>query len=360
MLNGSTLLALPLEIREQILLEAIAVQEAPTDPPPSRDCQWVYVWWQEFGRDAQHLLHHDLWADNSKRYRNPAIPVLLLNHQIHDEVLVLLRRPGTPCEYHLHVKLFGQWGLWPTWTYVPFLKRHSDADALHVQVKLFEPPRQLAGEFASRLTDDRPAVRRGMGAGTSCARLVDILTSFFVYGPLSKNLLEDTRDWGHCRFTVKDLIVDVLPPETETPSLREFLGPDSHGEYFDHWPSTLSSEDAKFFSWPEKWPQGQRLSEADVPSDLTELVAMLFARNLCGLLSVRSGGWKQEKLIYEGVMNTIDIRLNGVSKMKFDVGKCLMGRKRINWDGWRDSVDAARKQRKPRSNGERPLDSNKV
>lgn len=72
---------------------------------------------------------------------NPALPLLLTCHQLHDEVQDVVARWRRP-EYTADVMFVNNVGLWTTWLSVPV--RTVSVDTIYANFRLFGPPRDLA------------------------------------------------------------------------------------------------------------------------------------------------------------------------------------------------------------------------
>lgn len=87
------------------------------------------------------------WGDVPVFYKtveNPALPLLLTCHQLHDETHDVVRRwqrTQRPASYTADVMFVDDVGLWTTWLSVPV--RTARVDTLYADFRLFGPPRDL-------------------------------------------------------------------------------------------------------------------------------------------------------------------------------------------------------------------------
>lgn len=133
-------LQIPLEIRLSVFREAIcSLADPPSCPAVSQEGR------KRLSRDA--FDGAGIWQ---LPLRNPALPLLLVNKQIHAEVKDVLER-ATTSSYHVDVMYLKSYGLWTTWT-IPALPRTQYIDSVHASFRVFEPTKDLDKRFRGSLS----------------------------------------------------------------------------------------------------------------------------------------------------------------------------------------------------------------
>lgn len=236
-----TLLKLPRELREQILREIIFIQSPlPASPSVSSD------------RTCLRNTVDPYWAVETNIYverrltDNTQMALLQTNRQIRTETQELLRRlEETP--YHLDVMFVKECGMLPTWCSFPGRRRRIDT--VHVQFRIFEPPKDINLEWLES------AYFQGDDGGSTRTswNIIFLLTVFLLNGvddiPVhinktdtaggfeASNEFEETDleigptasafyNKMFARHTIKNLILDVLAPSQNIHTV--IPGPDNH------------------------------------------------------------------------------------------------------------------------------------
>lgn len=176
-----TLLQVPREIREAILEYALVgnFPDAPVDASAATEGLRSFAPGSPTQENiARRILgkdQHFVYTCNSHRFldtrcfmsgssgdlpvfyqtvENPALPLLLTCHQLHDEVQDVVARWRRP-QYTADVMFVNKVGLWTTWASVPV--RTGSVDTLSANFRLFGPPRDLArGIYKRDMWDGTP------------------------------------------------------------------------------------------------------------------------------------------------------------------------------------------------------------
>ncbi|KAK3936008.1 hypothetical protein QBC46DRAFT_396070 [Diplogelasinospora grovesii] len=188
-------LQIPVEIRLNVIREAIcSLADRPSCPAVSQEGR------KRLARDS--FTGGGIWQ---LPLRNAALPLLLVNKQIHAEVKDVLERTTS---YHVDIMFLKSYGLWTTWT-IPALPRTQYIDSVHASFRLFEPTEDLDTRFRGSLSF------RGGDGGPPLAvwSFYKLLTGVLTDGPgylrgEQSGMLENRTP----RYAVKRLVVDIVAP----------------------------------------------------------------------------------------------------------------------------------------------------
>lgn len=186
-------LQIPREIRQEILrLVICAPTESPKSPSASQDSR------HRLSRDR--FKGHGIWQLHPQ---NPALPLLLLNKQIHAEVKKLLRY--IPTDYHADIMYLEDRGMWITWS-IPVLPRTGYIESVNATLRIFDPANDLSRKFNQSLDF------RGGDGGPPMAvwGFYTLLVRLLKSGP--GYLQPENTGNSSSRFAVKSIIVNVLSP----------------------------------------------------------------------------------------------------------------------------------------------------
>lgn len=197
----SFLLEIPLEIRLVVFRWVISSLNLPPSGP--------------LENRADRKILQDTEADGECTYvgvwylvpTNPALPLLLVNRQIHNEVEGLLPSLSTDC--HVDVMYVKESGAWPTWS-IPALPQTRYTGSLYATVRTFDPPDILENMYRHRIIVD--------GDHRSSTVLhwsfYWILAKFLDYGPglLRPSPSEHSRPRTSSRYVVNEVVIDVVAP----------------------------------------------------------------------------------------------------------------------------------------------------
>lgn len=187
-------MSLPLEIRLLILNFAVCLPlAAPTCPSAS-----------QHGRRCVTNKKGDIISQQRSVWQlpitNPALNLLLVNHQLHAEVKDALR--FVPARYHVDIMFVKTHGLWPTWS-IPAMPRGQYIDTVSCTLRIFEPTPDLGQRFAKCIS-----FRHGDGGPASGVwSFYSLLTQLFDFGP-GFTLAEPRNS----RYIVKTIIIDIVAP----------------------------------------------------------------------------------------------------------------------------------------------------
>lgn len=135
---------------------------------------------------------------------NPALPLLLTCHQLHDEVQDVVARWRRP-QYTADVMFVNNVGLWTTWASVPV--RTGSVDTLSANFRLFGPPRDLArGMYKRDMWDGTPWSSTASNGAWGFYELLNGLLEGKI-GPWAK--------WSSLTSKVKRLVVNITSGAVE-------------------------------------------------------------------------------------------------------------------------------------------------
>jgi hypothetical protein len=201
-----SLLGVPREIRDNVLSW---VPLLPSPPPDPTHCQKADRTTLPRGYSGGWQATDRVWFER-KPIPNPVLSVLLVNHQLHDEMKdILAKMPARP-DYSLDIMFFkDDCTLWPTWTSVPTYSR--DIDTLHVKFRVLHTPEHIATPVQGRGRNS-PATeyyyRPGPGSPPPVYWIFyHPLAGFLKHGPWAKDH-DIQREQG---FTIQKLILEFLP-----------------------------------------------------------------------------------------------------------------------------------------------------
>ena len=187
-----SLLQIPREIRLQILHETIChTGDQPSCPAVSQE-----------GRTSLFGSRNGIWQ---LPIHNPALPLLLVNKQIHVEIKDVLER--IPADYHVDIMFVKSYGLWTIWT-IPSPPRTQYINSIHATFRLFEPTEDLDPRFKHSLS-----FRQGSGGPPSAVwSFYELLNCVFTYGPGYPSR-ESLHQKGLAPpFAIKRIIINVSAP----------------------------------------------------------------------------------------------------------------------------------------------------
>ncbi|KAH8434309.1 uncharacterized protein LDX57_011956 [Aspergillus melleus] len=203
----ATFLTLPTEIRAIIFQYALnASRNRPLNP-------WTGKVRREPCLDTRYTVcgrigpNNTLYETFSRRDACvTSTPLLLLNHQLHDEVTALLRLTNTAKTiYHLDLMYVNEIELWPTWLNVPRLSTHIDE--INADVRIFG--HCLVPESLQHLGAE------GNGDGVHWC-FYALLERFIVHGPIGSYVSDDPAEknrqrdlYGRRRFYVRSLVLNI-------------------------------------------------------------------------------------------------------------------------------------------------------
>ncbi|MBE3048986.1 hypothetical protein IMZ48_42110 [Candidatus Bathyarchaeota archaeon] len=327
------LIDLPAELLARILTDTLLVsRDAPACP--SED------------QDRTRLTNSaGVWI-RTQRLENPALPLLLVNRLINKHVKAITAIMATgkspqnstgksPRDYELDVMFVKKAGLWPTWTSVPVLTQH--VHTVHVTFRIFNPAPDLdpkfegSGLLGSGLVGSGFARRPRPHPGVW--NFYHLLTSFLQGSPRARSAANPGE--ATCRYTIKNLVIDVLsPPEDEDHTVT---GP---GEVLS-WATTrvllpLSERNLDAETFPrhrrtarlvlplmrlrEAWPPLPSHPEPQIkPAEKLEL----FLRHWIGNLLTIPREPDNATILYEGILDCIELRVDGQVQYRFGVEDAL-------------------------------------
>ncbi|UQC86028.1 uncharacterized protein CLUP02_11527 [Colletotrichum lupini] len=302
------LLSIPREIRDLILGECIFLpdRQPPPNPSVSQDRKR-----REY-KGKGFFDGHDIWVEKKIRSPpsgSPNTNIFLVNRQIHAEAKALLATRGTHCR--LDVMYVKECGLWPTWLAVPRATRH--ADSVRVQFRIFDPPSDVNPDWKNE-----EQFRGGSGGPPFIVwNFYAMLSGYLQYGPTAfSSIVADPA-----KFTIKNLVLDVLPPPPGQKHDRLVSGgaprPPAHDmfERFTTMVMDAEKRESRGITWPRP-PQGK---EHLIP---VEKLAFFMCCQIGGLLSMYRDWADFGAALYEGI-GTIQIRVNGELRRHFDLDEML-------------------------------------
>lgn len=238
---------------------------------------------------------------------NPAISLMLINRFICNEVFDILEKSREIRNYHLDIMFVKMAGLWPTWTCVPALMQH--VDTIYTTFRIFNPAQDLDAKFDG----SGPLGNGDGGRRQGVWNFYHLLTAFLEYGPRAKG-----AGFGRaCNVTIKNLILDVQAPSKDED--HEIVGParGPRGRYSDFFGSadTFTAE-----KWPKYWNKPAEINQRNVPADK---LAHFMMQELESLLSLNYHTMDYGLILYEGIMDSIDIRVSGETRFRFDLNAML-------------------------------------
>lgn len=297
----ATLMTIAPELRDQILEEVLFIPER--KPPESPSASQARTRRMYAGDPVECFDGHDIWVPQEPfLHRGDVGPpsVLLVNRQLYHEGKAILRKAKRKAHYRLDVMYVKDCGLWPTWLSVPRIAHH--ADSIDVQLRVFDPPdyvdpeRRNPRQFISGDLVGLPMIVWNFFA---------LLKDYLCYGPSAFEAVVDRPS----AFSVKHLILDILPPPAGTLDDNLSFPPSSpQGVLLEAFERSKVSE-----HWPRPLAKETHLMVA-------EKLAYFVASKIGGLLSRYED---HGRALYENI-GSIDIRVDGVSRRLFDLDE-LMG-----------------------------------
>ena len=323
----ASLNALPAELLAPILEYALAPRDAPACPSEDQDrtrlTGSVGVWIR------------------TQRLENPALPLLLVNRlfNMHVKAITAVNAFKYPLpSYALDVMFVKKAGLWPTWTDVPVLARHIDT--VHVTFRIFNPAPDLnsifnrSGLLGSGLVGSRlgPRLRPHPGVWN----FYHLITSFLQGGPQARSAARPRE--ATCQYTIRNLVIDVLSPsEDEDHAVtgpgevfhlalgRIFSPRDERRLNHETFPRRDPDRDRTSWVMPpphdhQSFPQQLRHREPEAkPAEKLELFLRGWIRKLLRVPYEPDNS----TVLYEGILDSIELRVDGQERWRFDVEDAL-------------------------------------
>lgn len=298
---------LPAEILLQILAEALRTErDAPACPSESQD-------------RTRLKLSRGVWIQN-EGLGAPPLPLLLVNRLINRHVQAIAAKEKN---YALDVMFVKMAGIWPTWTRIPVLTRH--VDTVHATFRIFNPAPDLDSRF-----DKSGSLGYGCGGREHGVwNFYYLLTSFLEGGPRARSASQ--RGMASCQYTVKNLIIDVLaPPEDEDHAIT---GPGPRST----WQGRQTIETFSLRT-PKGWRGPPSLEPRVEPAEKLAL----FIREWISAYLCMSLETDYSMILYEGLLDSVEIRVDGGTRWRIDVDDALRAADPRNWS---TSEGAAQRER---------------
>ncbi|CAH0045256.1 unnamed protein product [Clonostachys solani] len=206
------LLEIPLELRDEIFYWVICPLVEPPESPLSEQAhrqrlphgeylsRGIYNEWD--------FLRRGIWH---RAPTNPALSLLQVNKQIHDEVSHFLRR--IPTDYNVDIMYVKESGLWPTWS-IPKLPETQYIDSVRATFRIFNPTEDLGKQFRYKVSHSRLICH----SPTFHRSFYGLLTNFLKRGPglLDRTHPEDDDSIAP-RYIVKKIFIDIVAPTDGSP-----------------------------------------------------------------------------------------------------------------------------------------------
>ncbi|KAK0639386.1 hypothetical protein B0T16DRAFT_463069 [Cercophora newfieldiana] len=296
-----SLLSIPFEVRTTII--HLALLSPQRDPPHPDDLHKQQRQPLTDSTESRRILIP------RERAANPALPLLLTNHQLHTETLDTLQRSfqnTTPC-YTADIIYLTNGTLWPTWLSTPV--RASHAETVHAHFRIFRCP---PGLHADPLLSNQ-----SFNGQSFMYSLHHLLLSCLVsgrHGPCGKPL------------TVNRLVLDFLPatepaekifPLAEVISWEWLTDPKDLGDRITA--KDIRKNVSDLFALPEelKAVYGRDVGLAAAAGFMCYVLRML---EWLGRLD--SYVFEYAKALYENV-GVVEMRVGGELHKVLDLGTCL-------------------------------------
>ncbi|KAJ3535289.1 hypothetical protein NM208_g7200 [Fusarium decemcellulare] len=275
---------IPREVRQKIFDLAIC---SPVAPPA---CPSV----SQEGRERMSRNSYDGGGIWNLKPQNPALSLLLVNKQFHDEVQHVLKHVAS--DYHVDIMFVKEYGLWLTWT-VPVLPQTQYINSIEATFRIFDPADDLDSRFQHTLDF------RGGDGGPESA-----IWSF--YGLLTNVMERGPGFLGHeGDYVVKNISINVLSP-SDGAAHYNLAFKDVH-------PSEMTREEKRRRRYPIK---GVFRDESTPPEDrLTEYIT----KSLSMVLHIGYHTMKYGMALWESIQESIVISTNGKEHRRFDVEKLV-------------------------------------
>ncbi|CAG9995445.1 unnamed protein product [Clonostachys byssicola] len=285
----SLLLMIPAEIRLAIFRWTICSLITPPSHPAEE---------QQIRQDLRLTVGFTFPHIKHLRPPNHTLPLLLVNRQIYDEVKSLLCHLSA--DYYVDVMVvdvmsIGEIALWPTWS-IPALPQTQYIDSINATLRVFDPvpPKPLYGTprhdstYADKIWNKFPRL------GLFYWLLVDI----FYKGPgLLIKAAREPRPLP--QYIVKKLVIDIRA-SAETPNNGSMIVGDGHYK-------------------AARKLAGNDPDHDDAPMTPGESLARHFCGFLDKLLAFGPNGDKMGQSIYEQMVDSIVVTLNGKDFKVFDI-----------------------------------------
>ncbi|CAI6093801.1 unnamed protein product [Clonostachys chloroleuca] len=304
----SLLLMIPAEIRLAIFRWTICSLNTPPSHPAEE---------QSIRHNLRHTVGFTYRKIKHLRPPNHTLPLLLVNRQIYDEVKPLLCRLSA--DYYVDIMVLDimakESELWPTWS-VPALPQTQYIDSINATLRIFDlvPPKPLDGALRPQslseiqLSHEETSIERGERLETTHANINRrkspylgifywLLVDIFYKGP--GLLVPVRRPLPLPQYIVKKLVIDIQAP-VETPTNESMAVGDSH----------CKSARKLLENDPD---------HDDAPMTPEESLARLLCEFFDRRLAFGPNGNKWGQLIYEQVVDSIVLTLNGKDLKVFEL-----------------------------------------
>ncbi|RSL64009.1 hypothetical protein BHE90_011162 [Fusarium euwallaceae] len=315
---------LPHEIRQKIFDLAIC---SPATPPASPSAT-------QHAR-SRGIRDHGIWYIQPE---NPALSLLLVNKQFNDDVRKVLNL--IPADYHVDIMFVKDCGLWPTW-HIPVLPRTKYIKSINATFRLFDPTDDLDPRFRGSMS-----FNGGDGGPERAAwSFYHLLTGVLQKGP---------GDLGqHDEYIIEDITVNILEP-TDGASHKSIA---------------CGDRELELGNKPRRRFVSALISDETIKPE--ERLAMYMASNLGRILSLDYYTMNYGMTVWENVMVSIMLNLNGSEYRRFGMEEFIEGHRVRHWgmtpeyiadrkekyEHWRNWLDERRRRAKGglELNGERPV-----
>ncbi|KAK1763342.1 hypothetical protein QBC33DRAFT_549962 [Phialemonium atrogriseum] len=290
-------LQIPLEIRLSVFREAIcSLADQPSCPAVSQKGR------KRLSQDA--FGGAGIWQ---LPLRNPALPLLLVNKQIHAEVKDVLERTTTT-SYHVDIMYLKFYGLWTTWT-IPALPRTQYIDSIHASFRLFEPTKDLDKRFRGSLSFSPGDGGPPLAVWSFHKLLTGVLTD----GPGYLGGKRSGMQKGLTpRYAVKRVVVNIVAPIDGAVHKSIIWGDKGYDKRVRPGEDGCGPHDASI-------PAEQRLADYMIQHLDTILYLNYYTMNYGTVL-------------YEGVLEDITFLVNGTEYKRYDMDE-LMREHKVNYWG---------------------------
>jgi hypothetical protein len=303
----ASFLSLPMEIREKIYLFAIPHLRLPPNVTlPEHSCCHRRARVISDAPRGRHVPLRGIWFDDTPIY-NPALPLMQVNRLIHNEIKTSFQR--FPSEYHLDVLFLNEWGLWPTWTYIPG-RNWRHIDDFYIQFRMANPP---GGK--SRFAD------YSSGHGFTLSRIQFLMRSIFTSGPWETQC--HSTPIPHPRYFlehVKRLTINIITPlDSKANETARCLRPEDYKPAIE-WTMNQKIDHP---DWPAKWPRQSGWRSIEDITSPEERMAMFLSRIMLAQLDITNTHPAFSQYLYECGVESIDILIDGKSQIRLDVEAML-------------------------------------
>jgi hypothetical protein len=312
------LLELPTELRHKILARAIWTPELPPDcPAKSEDRVRLREDWGVWVPVMQVQPH--------------ALLLVLTCRTFRDDIAYILA--SQPAIYELDIMFIPRCGLWPTWTYCP-TPRLVRISAIHASFRTFEANGDLSQRFGGNCSFHTTSTYPNPPPGAW--NFYRLLASLLALGPraLSSPILQSTNhgSLSTCRYTVERLILRITSKQkTELDELRSLERMFSTIPEWDslHENPTVPYGAGEIMMFrgpgeesPYSWSGRTHFGDIDVVNSGDSL-GFYIANTLWALLDFKWLSRGFGLIAYEGILDTIEIWVDGKSRLRYDMDDLL-------------------------------------